>query len=274
MNCQTCHHEIEELELGESLSDEASAHVGVCLPCGAFYNERLALRRLVGSLEPVSAPPDFEFRLRARLAANGNSGNHHSFWRSLIGAPAIGFAAAFALLVGGIVLYNQFKSAPVARDQASGTTQRDAAQKSETPKVNSPDTASAPKISEPGNQINPPLVTTPAIANSTNPHLAANKRGITRRQLRRSDSGTAPIVSNELAARGAPQITPGSGAQLTAEANHFVDLPVRSSARPVRVFVGDQSGGQRTVTLEPVIFGSQDLTGRNDSRRATSQGIW
>ena len=119
MNCQTCHHEIEELELGESLSDEASAHVGVCLPCGAFYNERLSLRRLVGSLEPVSAPPDFEFRLRARLAASGNSGNHHPFWRSLISTPAIGFAA-FALLVGGIVLYNQFKSVPVARNQSGG----------------------------------------------------------------------------------------------------------------------------------------------------------
>src|SRR5204863_3642276 len=134
----------------------------------------------------------------------------------------------------------------VTRNQSDETIHRDAAQKSETPKVNAPGTARAPKISEPGNQINPPLVTTPAVVNSTNPHLAANKRGIARRQLRRSDSGTAPIVSNDLAALGAPQITPGSGAQLTAESNHFVDLPVRSSARPVRVFVGDQSGGKRT----------------------------
>lgn len=280
MNCQSCRNEIEELELGESLSVEAAAHVNTCMPCGAFYHERLSLRRLVESLEPVSAPPDFEFRLRARLAANGNSGNHqHSFWRSfIISTPAIGLAATFMLLVGGIVLYNQFKSAPVAHNQSGGTTQRDSAQKSEALNINSPITTTASndstKISEPGNQKNPSSVTPPTVVNNSTPHLAANKRGIARRQFRQLDSGNAPILTNELAARGAPQITSGNGAQMAASSNHFVELPVRSSSKPVRVFVDDKSGGKRAVTLEPVIFGSQDMTGRNDSRTSTSPGIW
>lgn len=270
MNCQTCHHEIEELELGESLSDEASAHVGACLPCGAFYNERLSLRRLVGSLEPVNAPPDFEFRLRARLAASGNSGNHHSSWRSFItSAPAIGLAATFALLVAGIVLYNQFKSAPVAHNQARGTIQQNSGQKLEAAPAKSSNTVlgsnDSPKVTEQEIQKSSPPLIIPAVA---------NKKGITHRQPRQVDSGKAPILTNDSASRGAPQIMPGNNPQLTATSNPLIELSVRSSSQPVRVVVGDKSGGKRAVTLAPVIFGSQDLTGRNDSRMATSQGIW
>jgi hypothetical protein len=42
----------------------------------------------------------------------------------------------------------------------------------------------------------------------------------------------------------------------------------------VHVVVDDKSGGKRAVTLEPVIFGSQDLTGRNNSRITPPQSIW
>jgi hypothetical protein len=280
MNCQSCRNEIEELELGESLSGEASAHVGACLPCGAFYNERLSLRRLVGSLEPVSAPTDFEFRLRARLAASGNSGNHHhSFWRSFFSStPAIGVAATFALLVVGVVLYNQFKSAPVAANQPGGNVERSAGQKSEIPNANSsnPITASKdlPEAAGPENNNSPsPLINPPSNNNSPS-RLATNNKNIVRHQLRRLDSGNAPILTNDIASRGAPQIMPGDGSPLTASSNPLVELPVRSASQPMRVFVDDKSGGQRAVTLKPVIFGSQDLTGRNDSLMATSQGIW
>jgi hypothetical protein len=42
----------------------------------------------------------------------------------------------------------------------------------------------------------------------------------------------------------------------------------------MRVFVDDRDGAKRTLTLEPVIFGSQDFTGRERPSIASSQGIW
>src|SRR4028119_525229 len=70
MNCQKCKNEIEERDLRrESLSDAAEAHLSACADCRVFGAERLALRRLVGGLEKVSAPADFDFRMRARMVA-------------------------------------------------------------------------------------------------------------------------------------------------------------------------------------------------------------
>src|SRR5215211_4580032 len=113
MNCNSCRIEIEELETGEGLSEKAGAHLAACPSCRTFHEERLSLRRLVGSLEPVSAPPDFEFRLRARLAANGNGQASRFSFRSLISSPAaIGVAASFALIVAAAVIYTNLKSRP------------------------------------------------------------------------------------------------------------------------------------------------------------------
>ncbi|HYG09958.1 MAG TPA: hypothetical protein VD835_08440, partial [Pyrinomonadaceae bacterium] len=67
MNCQKCKTEIEDRDLRrESLSHAAQAHMAACANCRVFGEERLALRRLVGGLEKVSAPADFDFRMRAR----------------------------------------------------------------------------------------------------------------------------------------------------------------------------------------------------------------
>jgi hypothetical protein len=52
-----------------------------------------------------------------------------------------------------------------------------------------------------------------------------------------------------------------------------VQLPVRSSLQPVRVSLDEKGGAKRTVTLEPVVFGSQDFTGRNLTRN-TPPDIW
>src|SRR3954469_25315396 len=98
MNCQACQIEIEELELGELLSEAARMHIRACSPCRAFHDERQSLRKLVGSLEPVAAPSDFDFRLRARLAAVSNGGSRHFSLRSVLSsAPAVALAASFAL---------------------------------------------------------------------------------------------------------------------------------------------------------------------------------
>jgi hypothetical protein len=278
MNCQSCRSEIEELEMGGSLSSAASAHLDTCSPCGAFYNERLSLRRLVGSLEPVSAPTDFEFRLRARLAASSDAENHRFSLRSFIAsAPAIGLAASFALLLAGIVVYNHFKSGPAATNQPSVAADRNQARQPETETISTPPVTTASKVSpEPTGvqkEDKPALVTPPASGNSSRANLAVNNKNIIR-QPRRLDSNGAQIITNELGSRLAPKITPAGEAPSVASANPLLELSVRSPSQPVRVFVDDRVGGKRSVTLEPVIFGSQDFTGRNSQRLPPSQGIW
>ncbi|HEV7374651.1 MAG TPA: hypothetical protein VGN95_08030 [Pyrinomonadaceae bacterium] len=278
MNCQSCRIEIEELEISESLSKAASAHLNACSSCGAFYHERLSLRRLVGSLEPVTAPSDFEFRLRARIAASESVGNHRFSFRSFIAsAPAISLAASFALLIAAFVVYNHFKSGPAVNNQTNEVARQESMQKTEQPNSNAPSGNIASKdtttVSTPDDKDSSPPVLLPA---GDNPHrrVGVISRNAVHRQPRELDAGSQQIESRDEAVRPAPRIMPQDSSPFTAKSGPLVELPVRSSSQAMRVFVGDKSGGKRSVTFEPVIFGSQDLTGRNNSRVQTSQGIW
>lgn len=273
MNCQTCRIEIEELETNERLSDEAQAHVSVCLACRAFHDERQSLKRLVGSLAAVSAPPDFDFRLRARISAARNGADkHRSSWRSfLASAPAIGLAASFALLVAGFVFYNQMKSGnqpgEIVRQTPLETSEQESPALASTPVVSetqsvtpSPNTKEdSPAINASVKGARPRMTVKPNLRPEARPTTANNQQG----------------VSNDFARLPAPVITPAGVSPTVPESNPVVELSIRSASQPMRVFVDDRSGAKRTVTLEPVIFGSQDLTGRNTSRiAASSQGIW
>jgi hypothetical protein len=279
MNCQSCRIEIEELETSESLSKAASAHLNACSSCGAFYHERLSLRRLVGSLEPVTVPSDFEFRLRARIAASESGGDHRfSFWSFITSAPAISLAASFALLLAAFVVYNNFNSGPAVNNQANEVARQQPAQKTEAPNSNNPSESVASKsttnISTPdANDSRSPAVLSTGNGNPR-PHVIAISKNAVHRQPKQLDAGSQQIVSRDEAVRSAPRITPQDNSPFNVKSGPLVELPVRSSSQAMRVFVGDKSGGKRSVTFEPVIFGSQDLTGRNSSRVQTSQGIW
>ena len=277
MNCQTCRFEIEELKEGERLSDEARAHLSVCPVCRAFHDERQAIKKLVGSLEAVSAPPDFDFRLRARINAAKNAGNHRSSWRSfLASAPAIGLAASFALIVAAVVFYNQTKPVPSTINQREAFASKPA---DSTPAQANPSSVNTAEVSANPQQItrgskqdeDSPI----AKGGAKNPRSRSNgnSKDSARRRLSRPDAD-AQLPSNELAVRPAPQIVPNGASPFNAGTNLVVELPVRSASQPMRVFVDDRNGAKRTVTLEPVIFGSQDFIGRAHSRTQSSQGIW
>ena len=67
--CRDTRREIDELEFGAEPSQLAMEHLATCEACRQFRAERAELREIVGSLERVGAPPDFDMRLRARIAA-------------------------------------------------------------------------------------------------------------------------------------------------------------------------------------------------------------
>src|SRR5918998_725176 len=109
MNCQACRIEIEEAEGDEAVSARARAHAETCLSCRVFRIERQSLRRLVGSLETVAAPPDFDFRLRARLGAAGQEDRRRlAAWPGFApGMSAIALAASLALVIGAAIIFKQ-----------------------------------------------------------------------------------------------------------------------------------------------------------------------
>src|SRR5258708_34631870 len=93
MECRATRREIDEG--GEHLSAQALRHVGSCAPCLAFQNERARLRDLLTSLEPVTAPADFDFRLRARIAAQTEKVGPRSFFSGFpLSTPAMAGATA------------------------------------------------------------------------------------------------------------------------------------------------------------------------------------
>jgi hypothetical protein len=266
MNCQTCRAEIEELEAGAPLGERAGAHVRVCPECWAFHDEREALRRLVGSLGPVGAPPDFDFRLRARLAAAKADAGQRAPWLSFLsGVPAVSLAAAFALLVAGFVIYQQTRPSRPANQTAA----RQAEQGNTVEDSNRPGAAEPAVTPEVARNENPPAAEGGKPARAIVKH--SPRRNVTSQSVTSQSAARAPqIISNDSAALTAKETAPERGQPLGA----VVELPVRPASQPVRVSFDERGGARRTVTLEPVVFGSQDLAGRIFSRASAPQDIW
>ena len=72
-NCEVIRRELDELMLDEAYSASVVEHLKECLACREFHRTQTKLRQMVGSLGTVAAPPDFDFRLRARLANDASS---------------------------------------------------------------------------------------------------------------------------------------------------------------------------------------------------------
>ena len=76
-------------------------HLKECLACREFHQTQTKLRQMVGSLGTVSAPADFDFRLRARLA-NDSGGEGLHYWS--FARRGLAVAAVLVLFVTGIVV--------------------------------------------------------------------------------------------------------------------------------------------------------------------------
>jgi hypothetical protein len=274
-----CRFEIEELETDARLSEEACAHLSSCSACRAFHDGRQSLKKLVGSLAPVQAPPDFDFRLRARINA-AKSGNHQprAWWRSFItSAPAIGLAATFALLVAAVVFYNQTKPGPLQTKKPDVAAAKSPERKAEQPSVNPPlqavNTPESIAHSSGASVKDDELAAAIKVKNGRS-RAGNSSKYVARHELTQPGSNASQIVTTDIGVRPAPQIMPRGVSPFNEGANQIVELPVRSASQPMRVFVNDVSGTKRRVTLAPVTFGSQDFAGLDTSRLASGQGIW
>ncbi len=235
--CRDARQEIDQSELGERLRATTEAHLATCRECAQFRAERNSLRELVGTLAPVTAPPDFDVRLRARMARERESGRQPFIFRTLMGTPGIAVAAVLVMLIGSIVLFNQRK----------GTENLNSA-RTVTPNVPSQNPDVSPNSPAGGNTAaslqNPPDVsTTPAKVTAVSSR--SNKPAPASRTSGSSDFAVSRAPSIRLSPDRAGEVS------LTAPVN------------PMVVSVRDEHGATRRILLPPVSFGSQRL---NDNR--------
>jgi hypothetical protein len=253
--CRVTRQEIEQSELHQRLSAEALLHIESCQPCREFQLERTRLRELIGSLEPVAAPGDFEVRLRARIAADRKQSVRASFFnRFIVSTPAIAVAALIVILTGGIVWVAQHQrnqesaiaSQPPPRAGQVGTTVSTTNDK--PPESNFHPTAPAD---------NPPVVLTAQGPKGRNPYRDLSAKSGGREQIGRA---------TDFSITGAESVRQGE--QRTG------DVSLSAPVKPLVVSLEDNSGTKRRISLPPVSFGSQRLVDNRLAGSKTNSRSW
>jgi hypothetical protein len=234
--CRVTRQEIEQSEFHQRLSDPALTHTRACVGCRDFHGERTRLRELVGSLEPVVAPGDFDMRLRARIAAEHNGGARVSFFqRFVVSTPAMAVAALIVMLTGTIVWFAQHQ-----REQQSS--------------IAAGNSASTEQGVKPADDAATTKTTSPVVDSATNPPTQVVVKGSTPEVYRatggRKSAGVRAPAS-DFYAKGAESIRQGE--------QRAGEVSLRAPVKPMVVSLEDEKGGKRKISLPPVSFGSQRL---------------
>ena len=252
--CRDTRREIDQSEMYLALSEKALAHIQSCAPCRDFGDERARLRDLVASLEPVSAPADFDVRLRARMAAQRQDNRQWFFSGFAVNVPATVAAALIVMLVGSIVWM----------------TQRN---RTQTPTI-------ASNTSTPAKQTNalPEDKSSVAINEDSSPVAIATIPPA-------KDSGPSDVARNRNISVKAAQSALAKGSR---QSRDFSELPAQSirgldnagevsltaPVKPMVVSMQDDSGATRKISLPPVSFGSQRLVDNRIPVSATGSRVW
>jgi len=97
MGCNYIKRLIDEADKSDLLPFEASEHIGSCVDCERFADDRARLRGLLASESRVTAPMNFDAMLKARLAES--KGRSAFSWLSSLGYMRLGTATAGLMLM-------------------------------------------------------------------------------------------------------------------------------------------------------------------------------
>jgi hypothetical protein len=242
--CELIRRELDELRLGDEAGVVARQHLRDCGECREFHQQQIRLRQIVGSLGTVQAPPDFDFRLRARLANESSNVGFHL--RAFQWSPATkGFAAAAMLLVfvGGVVYVRTVVNRPAVTEIA----------------VQNPEPAQpTPSLPAPaGNKVIVPEQTPVVAVDNTQ-----------RRVQRGGDRPTsARPKRNPVAIDFSSERAPVLNTQ-----RQSAIFPIDASFQSFTVSLDDGEGNARTISLPTISFGSQKVL--TNTNRNTPKGVW
>jgi hypothetical protein len=247
-NCTKIQSELDEMLLGEDCGAEVSQHLGECSECRVFYEKQIKLRQIVGSLGTVSAPADFDFRLRSRLAReNANSGFQLSHLVGFGQRTAV-IATALALIIAAVFVYRNFTN----RNEAPQTIAQN-----EPPAKLQPIPAPEPKPS----QVS--TVTSQEIALRSQQPVTTNP--ITKRIKTRGKSAIVADSTLDTSSTGASVVR-----QTSTNSEHI--FPIDAFQQSLKVSLFDGHGNPRTISLPTVSFGSQRVVPTTAS--FAPKGVW
>ena len=267
-DCKIFRREIVEGFDGE-MSRGARAHAEGCRACADELRGRESLRSLVRGLGKVEAPSDFEFRLRARMAASGVTGRRAPLRGLRLVYAFAPVAAAACFLVVSTALYLRQASRP-----SPAEPQPVAAAESAHAAANGRNavTAAAGKVKESeqvstgGRSVASAPATAPSRPTVLRPHAAPRR---SREVASRPDGRAAGLQRNTavFSVEQAPVITPRG-----------MTIALKTPSEPMRLVLRDERGAGRIVPMRAVSFGSQELIAReNVSRQLTAaenEGVW
>jgi hypothetical protein len=287
MNCKQYRTEIEDAAGGAGeLTPRAESHAVACAECRTFGDEAAALRRLVADLPRVDAPPDFEFRLRARINAAG-SAQPRPWSKNLFPRAAWLAAAACLALAAALALQTRNSPSAGARETAA------------RPAVKQPVVNPAASV---GGETAPRAVTGESNAGTRDAELAnlpidSNELPAAKRRPREASFEAANVVRpaqrrpvTEAAAQPSLETVASSGeppARTETSTSSMIGapvvvstaipLPVSADERPLQVLFKDTQGASRVVNVDPIAFGSNEPAARPTNvtfKKAKKQGVW
>lgn len=275
MNCSDFRSEIEDARAGAPVGSEAaSVHLRACSACRAFRAEHVALKSLLGELEKVEAPSNFEFRVRARVAAlkSVHAAAHKGFAPDFL---SIALAACFVLTAGGAFLFKQSNS----KHPAVASSAREI------------ETALARQESPESDYVNLYQETAQVKENARPTRKASFAREAVARNFRSSastpelSSPSAAVAQNSdevfevsFSVEAAPIYTTLASGSIAPPANSSIAIPLDGGAQELELRTRDDGGVSRKMLMRSVSFGAQEFSSSaNDStRRATptSESVW
>lgn len=250
--CNQVRFEIDEKDLAATLSAGAMEHLTQCVDCREFQTKETRLRQIVGSLETVNAPADFDFRLRARLANDERAIYRESspirVWR----LRSIAVAAMLLIFAGTVFMLRQMDP----REPKMGDT----GQASQVQQV-----APAPRPDEAAT-VNSGV--TAQNAQEGFPIVAAQKNTQPRRGVPLA-VGKRQSVAVDLSSKPAPVIRGESIGTMST-------FPLDVSQQSFKVSLDDGSGGSRTISVPTVSFGSRRVLmgGSVSANQYAPKGDW
>ena len=255
--CRATRREIDESELNQRLSNQALSHVAECPSCRDFRAERATLRELVGSLEPVAAPGDFDMRLRARIANEQGRARQPFIFRFVTSTPAIVTAALVVMLATSLVWFaqrNKGQQAPAIAATAQGGPS--------TPSTGAPSGSDQARLASSGTAVLSGTAPDPG----TGARTGGQDRGVNSSRETNNKAALAGSTSTDYAVSKAESIK-----QLEQRAG---EVSLSAPLRPMVVSMQDDHGATRKISLPPVSFGAQRLVDNIIPVSSTNSRSW
>ena len=244
--CKQVRFEIDEAELSTALSSAAKEHLKTCGECKEFHSKETKLRQIIGSLEPVNAPADFDFRLRARLA---NDRHYSASPLRLLRSRSFAVAAMLLIFAATVLMIRQASRQNPVRDTTTASTSS-------------------------GDQSSRPLVQ-PVISKQQTSQETKSTVTVTDINKRNPLSATSPVakrrsvVSIDFSATTAPVIRSEQSMATMAT------FPLDVSQQSFKVSLDDAHGTSKTILVPTVSFGAgRALTGTAPVSQYAPKGDW